>query len=470
MAAGEFATRRDALVTAMGDGTLLIVGGTSSGAPHTDFVQSPALRYLTGIVEPGAALVLHRRGSERIERLFVLPRDPANELWDGARLGTEGASERTGLPALPRAALPAVLDSLLHRGGPLLLIGEPPPDDVPLIAALSLDQQVALRLRERHPGLQIGTAAPLLERLRAAKTETELDRLRRAAYITVLAHREAMRAAAVGMNEFELHSIIEYSFRRHGAERAGFPGIVGSGPNSTTLHYRANDRFLTPGDLIVMDIGASYDGYTADITRTIPASGTFTADQREIYSIVLEAQKTAEALVRPGATWEVLNAAASGVIESGLARLGLIDAVGATFDGERGPTPQVRLFYMHGLGHGIGLQVHDPDVSYFGPFAPGSAFTIEPGIYVRADALTHLPDTPGNRAMATRLGDVVARYAGIGVRIEDDYIVTADGAERISRGAPREIDEVELLMRERSPTLEDRRPEVVDWYRTLREH
>lgn len=464
----EFAARRAALIAEMGDATLLVVGETSAGAPHVDFVQSPALRYLTGVVEPGAALVLHRRGDRVTERLFVLPRDPANELWDGLRLGAEGATTLTGLPALPRESLPLTLDSLLSEGGLLLLAGAPPSPEVGLLADLTLDQQVARRLLQRHPELRIGSAGPLLDRQRAAKSEAELDRLRRASYITMLAHREAMRAAEPGMNEFELHALIEYTFRRHGAERAGFPSIVGSGPNSTTLHYRANDRFIEPGDMIVMDIGASYDGYTADITRTIPASGTFTSDQRDVYSVVLEAQKAAEALVRAGATWQALNAAATGVIESGLARLGLIDGVGATFDGEQGSIPQVRLFYMHGLGHGIGLQVHDPEVSYFGGFATGSAFTIEPGIYVRADALDHLPDTPANRAMVERLRPTVERYAGIGVRIEDDYVVTDTGVERISRGAPREIEEVEALMRESAVTGRDRRSEIVDWYRTLR--
>lgn len=460
--------RRAALVSDMGDGTLLVVGETSAGAPHVDFVQSPTLRYLTGVVEPGAALVIHRRGNRVTERLFVLPRDPANELWDGARIGTEGAAALSRIPALPREALPATLDSLLSDGGTLLLDGAPPPAEVGLLADLSLSQQVARRLIERHPGLQIGSAASLLQLRRASKSPAELDRIRRAAYITMLAHREAMRAAEPGMNEFELHALIEYTFRRHGAERAGFPSIVGSGPNSTTLHYRTNDRFIEPGDMIVMDIGAAFDGYTADITRTIPASGTFTGDQREVYSIVLEAQKAAEALARPGATWQELNAAAVGVIEPGLVRLGLIDHVGATFDGPDGPMPQLRLFYMHGLGHGIGLQVHDPDVSYFGRFAAGSAFTIEPGIYVRADVLDYLEDTPKNREMIGRLRPAVERFAGIGVRIEDDYIVTDDGVDRISSGAPREIEEVEALMREPATTAGDRRPEIVEWYRTLR--
>jgi Xaa-Pro aminopeptidase len=181
---------------------------------------------------------------------------------------------------------------------------------------------------------------------------------------------------------------------------------------------------------------------------------------------VLDAQKAAEALARPGASWDRLNAAADVVIQRGLARLGLIDAPGATYACDGGARcPQAALFYPHGLGHGIGLDVHDPDASYFGPFRPGSAFTLEPGIYVRADVLDYLPDAPENQALRARLAPAVARYRDVGVRIEDDYFITGAGVERVSAGAPREIAEVEALMREPSPWNAARRAEVVDWYR-----
>ena len=235
------------------------------------------------------------------------------------------------------------------------------------------------------------------------KSPAELDLIRRAAYVTSLAHRAVFRTIEPGMNEFEAHGLIEYYFRRHGADRPSFATIVGSGPNSTTLHYNAADRFMNAGEVVVMDIGASYRGYAADITRTVPVSGRFSAEQRAIYGIVLAAQKAAEALVRPGATWQQLNQAADSVLAHGLAELGLIDAPDATYQCGQGRCQQLRLFYMHGLGHGIGLEVHDPELSYFGPMREGSAFTIEPGIYVRADALDFLSPTPANRAMIDRL-------------------------------------------------------------------
>lgn len=273
------------------------------------------------------------------------------------------------------------------------------------------------------------------------------------------------------MNEFEIHALIEATFRRYGAERPGFGSIVGSGPNSTTLHYRAADRYMQDGETLVMDIGASYNGYSADVTRTVPVNGRFTPEQRAIYEIVLNAQKAAEQQARVGSTLGRLNQTATRVIAQGLARLNLIESPDAVYDcrsgGSVGQCPQVSLFYMHGLGHGIGLDVHDPDASYGGGFAVGSAFTIEPGIYVRADVLNYLPDTARNRQLISRIRPAVQRYRNIGVRIEDDYFITAQGLERVSAGAPREIDEIEALMAMESGWNRERRPEMVEWYRGI---
>jgi Xaa-Pro aminopeptidase len=218
-----------------------------------------------------------------------------------------------------------------------------------------------------------------------------------------------------------------------------------------------------------MDIGASYRGYSADVTRTIPVNGTFTADQRAIYQLVRDAQAAAERQARPGARAQTMVDSSSLVVARGLARLGLIERADATYDceegGQRGECPQASLFYMHGLGHGIGLDVHDPEQYYFtGTIAEGSAFTIEPGVYVRENLLDILPATPRNRALIERIRPAVERYRNIGVRIEDDYIVTAQGVEWISR-APREIDEIEAAMREPWNGPAPRRPELVEWYR-----
>jgi Xaa-Pro aminopeptidase len=466
--AAEYATRRAGLAAEMGDGLLLVLGAPEPAADYLPFAQRSSFRYLTGITEPAAALLVEKRGGQVEELLLVLPRDPARETWEGRRLGAAGARALTGIPATTIDRLLPELEARLPGHGTLYTIGGRPPAPGPG-RVMNPEQQLLARLLERHPDLVVRDLAPSMDALRAFKSPAEIDLLRRAIHITVLAHREATRAAAPGMNEFEIQGLIEYTFRRHGAEGTGFASIVGSGPNSTTLHYNENDRFMAAGEVLLMDIGASYRGYTADVTRTIPVDGTYGPRQREIYTIVLEAQKAAEALLRPGATWDQLNAAAEDVIARGLAELGLIDAADATYrcDSPRFGVvcPQYRLYYMHGLGHGIGLDVHDPEASYFGPFVPGSIFTIEPGVYVRDDALDHLPDTPENRALAERLRPTLHRFVHIGVRLEDNYLVTDAGFERLTAGAPREMAQIEALMREPGRPGGPRQPAIVEWYR-----
>jgi Xaa-Pro aminopeptidase len=328
------------------------------------------------------------------------------------------------------------------------------------------------RLRAHRPTLRIENVTPLLAQLRARKSAAELDRIRRAVYVSSLAHREAMRSTAPGMNEFEIRALLEFFFLRYGSEGPAYSSIVGSGPNSTTLHYRAADRFMNEGEVLLIDAAASYDGYAADITRTFPVSGTFTPEQREIYEIVLAAQKAAEGEIRHGASWMQLNEAANRELAAGLARIGLIESETATYDcqlgGSIGQCPQLRLWYMHGLGHGVGLAVHDPDISNIAGFQPGSAVTIEPGIYIRRDALDYLPDTERNRALVQRLRPAMQRYVDIGVRIEDVYIFDDDGVARASAGVPREIEEIEALMREPGIDAETRRSDIVEWYRGVR--
>jgi Xaa-Pro aminopeptidase len=272
------------------------------------------------------------------------------------------------------------------------------------------------------------------------------------------------------MNEFEVQALIEYTFRRRGADRPSFSTIVASGPNSTTLHYNRDDRFIQDGDLIVMDIGASAKGYAADVTRTVPANGKFSPAQREVYQIVRDAQSAAERQAKIGVSAWRMSDSSTAVLAAGLAKLGLIESPTATYqcrdDDSVKECPQYTLYYMHSIGHGIGLEVHDPASYYFAPnlVTPGVAFTIEPGIYVRANTLDIILDTPKNRAFKAKIAPAVAKYANVGVRIEDDYIVTDKGVEWISR-APREIDEVEAAMRATDSGPAKRDPAVVEWFR-----
>lgn len=469
ISAEEHTARRTALVAQLQDGVFLALG---EGEPEADFLpysQEPNFRYLTGFVEPESALMIEKSGGTVRETIFVLPRNPVREVWEGKRLGTEGATRLTGIQARTADELFPALHELLARYDRLYTLDAPRMRPGPI----SRNQQIIQMLAEEHPDVTVVPVTDIVRRQRIVKSPAELDLIRRAVYITNLAHAEAMRAVEPGMNEFEIEALIEATFRRYGAEQPAFSSIVGSGPNSTTLHYKVNDRFMQGQDVVVMDIGASYHGYAADVTRTLPVNGVFSEEQRAIYQIVLDAQKAAEALIRPGGSWIAVNAAADRIISAELTKLGLIEGPEATYDcavprfaDEHGACHQMRLYYMHGLGHGIGLDVHDPDFRQYGDeLEPGMAFTIEPGVYVRSDALDYLPDTPRNRAMIERLRPAVRRYQQIGVRLEDDYIVTGGGMERITAAAPREVAQVEALMRQPSWWNAPRQPDAVEWYR-----
>jgi Xaa-Pro aminopeptidase len=464
--AEEYAARRRALADSMADGVLVVFGARSPAQDYLPYQQNPTFRFLTGVEEPDAALIIQKKGGQVLERLFVLPRNPAREVWEGARLGPEGARTQTGIPAEPNNRVIAVLDSLLLQTPTLYAtIGAPNTPDAD--DEQSFDQQVVSRVTAKNSGLQVKSVSSWLRTLRAKKSAGELDRIRRATYITAEAHRQAMQATEPRMNEFEIRALVEYVFLRNGGDGPSYASIVGSGANSTTLHYNADDRCMNDGEVLLFDVAAYFGGYASDVTRTIPVNGKFTPEQRSVYEIVLAAQKAAEKQIRQGAYWQDLNNAANAELGKGLAKLGLIDKPDATYDcgtpANARKCQQVRLFYMHGLGHGVGLEVHDPDISNLGGFQPGSAVTIEPGIYVRADVFDFLPDTPDNRAMIERLRPALRKYANIGVRIEDVYIFDQNGVERASRGAPREPDEIEALMKQPAPAAAGRRADVVEW-------
>jgi Xaa-Pro aminopeptidase len=471
----EFAARRASVVAGMPDGVLVALGAHEPSQDYISFVQSPSFYYLTGFKEPDAALIVVKQGGQVVSStMFVQPRLPSREVWTGSRLGVEGVARVTGTKARDVADLPQVLDSLAKAGQPFSVVGELPAaggnaEGSGLLAARSPDEQIFERLRATHAGLKVTPFNEAVERARGKKSATEQRYIRQAVDITVLAQREAMAAIEPGMNEFEIQALIEYTFRRNGADRPSFSTIVGSGPNSTTLHYNVDDRFIEANDVVVMDIGASYKGYAADVTRTVPASGKFSPQQRAIYEIVRAAQSAAEKQAKLGANARLMDDSSRAVLAAGLTRLGLIESPTATYDcsvgAEARQCPQYRLYYMHGLGHGIGLEVHDPDQFYFtSTIAPGSAFTIEPGIYVREHVLEEMPDSPRNREVAAKLRASVNTYKNIGVRIEDDYIGTDTGVEWISR-APREIDEVEAAMRGSYAGPPKRDPSLVEKYR-----
>jgi Xaa-Pro aminopeptidase len=454
----EYEQRRAALIARLPDtATVVVFGADEPEQDYLEFNQHPGMLYLTGVREPEAGLILIKRGAAApVSVLFVQPRDPAAEVWTGLRMGPEAATRVTGIPARSSEDFHEVIDSLAGVSSRLFVVGEV--RDLGLLGNdLNPVEQFVQSLQRNHPNTRIVTAANgLVMQLRGTKSPAELALIKRSVEITVASQEAAMRAARPSMFEYELEAIIEAGFRKAGAERPSFATIVGSGPNSTILHYNVNDRQMRAGEVVVMDIGSSYMGYAADVTRTIPLSGTFSPAQRQIYQIVRDAQSAAERNARPGMRSQIMADSAAAVVAAGLARLGLVDSATATYDvvGPNGTTvqePQFTLYYMHGLGHGIGLEVHDPEQFYYtGTIAEGSAFSIEPGIYVRPNLLEILADTPRNRALIAKIRPAVERYKNTGVRIEDDYVVTDKGLEWISR-APREIAEIEALMRRPVP-------------------
>ena len=451
----EYRARRDSLAARMDSGVVVAFGAREPLAHWMPFRPLAGFRYLTNFAEPDAVLVLVKRGGRLVSSVFVDPPDARYQLYVGIPADSASVARETGLARRDMAELRPALDSLARAGLPFYALRDFTSSDAAERDTLTLGASFLRGLAAAHPGLVVRDAHEIVDRLRARKSARELALLRRAIAVTDDAHRAALRAVRPGANEREVQATIEAAFLTGGGEGPSFASIVGSGPNSTTLHYMKNSRVMQAGEVVVMDIGASYEGYAADVTRTVPVSGRFTPEQRAVYQIVRDAQTAAERASRVGASADAWQAAADSVVARGLARLGLVESPDAEFDAPWAEQcrdrprlcKQYALFLPHGLGHGIGLEVHDPAMYYYDDrtFKDGDVFTIEPGVYVNPELLRLLPDTPRNRRMAQRIRPAVDRYRHVGVRIEDDYIVTAKGLEWLSR-APREIAEIEAAM------------------------
>lgn len=401
------------------------------------------IAYLTGFEEPECALLLVPDGEGGGKTIgFVRPRDKEREIWDGRRHGPDGAREVFGLDdAFPVAELPTELPKLL-RGTTALwsLFGRRNDDDERLFGAVATARQ-----RSRRKGqwpVAYCDLAPALHGMRQRKDEDEIARLRAAVKASTAGHRRAMAVVRPGMNEADLEAVLTFAFRRGGAARHGYTPIVAGGENACILHYIENDAPLKDGDLVLIDAGAEHGLYTADITRTFPVSGTFTPPQQRLYELVLAAEQAAIASVKPGSNLVEVDAVARRTLAKGLQELGLLEGDLDTLvtkvpyegmpEAHPGRAPLDR-FYMHSTSHWLGSDVHDVGTYHDGedptPLVPGMVLTVEPGIYVSpTDA------------------DAPEEYRGIGIRIEDDVLVTEAGNEVLTRDVPRSVEDICALI------------------------
>ena len=427
-----FAARRQAYMEALGPGAVAIVRSlperVRNGDSHYLFRQHSDVAYLTGFPEPETTVVLRPGADGERVVMFVRPRDPELETWDGRRAGIEGARERYGADAAyPAAELDQRLGDLIANCEELhYALGLDPDMDLRIAAALARLRKSEKR-GKRPPRAVVDPRAALHE-LRLHKSVEEVAILRKAAAITSEAHVAAMRAGRPGTFEYELEALVDFTFRKHGGAGPGYTTIVGAGENATILHYVENRCALAAGDLVLIDAGCEYHHYTADVTRTWPASGRFTPAQRELYDLVLEAQEAAVAAVRPGVTLDDLHQQVIRRLTEGMVALGLLEGpVDARIE-DLG----YKKFYMHGTSHWLGMDVHDVGAYTRGgkprPLEPGMVITVEPGLYVAVDA-------PG----------VPERLRGLGVRIEDDVLVTAGGHENLTAACPKRVADLEAI-------------------------
>jgi Xaa-Pro aminopeptidase len=443
-----FARRRRTLMERMGPGSIALLPAAPQAPRNRDvhypYRQDSDFYYLTGFPEPEAIAVLVPGGEQEF-LLFCRERDPQMEIWHGRRAGPQGAIDRYGVNnAHPITEIDKLLPPLLeNRERVFYAIGYNP----------DFDRRVMEWINQVRGKARTGVRAPvtfvalehLLHPMRLRKEPEEIAVMRESARIAVEAHCRAMRTCRPGLLEYELEAEILHTFLRNGAGWS-YPAIVGGGDNSCILHYIENNAPLCDGDIVLIDAGAEVDGYASDITRSFPVNGRFSGEQRAIYELVLTAQKAAIDKVRPGCRFNEPHEAAVRTLTEGLAMLGLLQGgMDELIQEERHKT-----FYMHRTGHWLGMDVHDVGDYKTGEdwriFEPGMVTTIEPGLYIPAGG--KIMDAHWARLGIHLEAELDERWWRIGIRIEDDVLVTTEGNEVLTAAAPKEVDDIEALMRE----------------------
>jgi len=406
-----------------------------NGDVEYQYRQESNFYYLTGFEEPESIVLMNPSAPRYKYILFVRKRDPLRETWQGTRAGTEGAMATFGADtALVFPDFTKSVSSLIPKTGTLYYsFGTNP----------QLDEIIRDMFLERQHGDNWSVMNPssIISEMRLIKTDGDWKMgFSKAIEISAQAHIEAFKAIHPGMYECEVQAAFEYVYRKDGSPRNGYPCIVGSGPNSCTLHYDANTRLMNDGDVVLMDCAAEYGNYSGDITRTVPVNGKFSREQRDIYQLVLDAQNAGINLIKPGIAKSILDSAMNEVLGSGLVRLGFIKN-----------KKDSHIYTLHGFSHWLGLEVHDVGKYIVDgksrALAPGMVFTMEPGIYVRPDIPDKLRDLNYTIDEVEKIRKTIEPYMNIGVRIEDDVLVTENGFKNLSDTAPRDIDAIEALMK-----------------------
>nr|WP_093477685.1 Xaa-Pro aminopeptidase [Halopseudomonas yangmingensis] len=429
----EYSRRRKALMAQMVPNSIAVLPAAQVRTRNRDteypYRQDSDFQYLTGFPEPEAVAVLIPGRAHGEFVLFCRERDPERELWDGYRAGQEGAVASYGADdAFPISDIDDILPGLIEgRERVYYAMGANPEFDRRLTGWINSIRSKA-RLGAQPPN-EFEALDHLLHDLRLYKSAAELKVMREAAKISARAHVRAMQICRPGLHEYQLEAELIHEFMRSGSRAPAYSSIVAAGRNACILHYTENTSQIRDGDLVLIDAGCELDCYASDITRTFPANGRFSAEQRAIYQLVLDAQRAAFAVIAPGRHWNEVHEASVRVITAGLIELGLLQG---EVD-ELVAAEAYRPFYMHRVGHWLGMDVHDVGEYRVGGewrvLEPGMLMTVEPGIYIAQDN-----------------SDVARKWRGIGVRIEDDVLVTRNGCEILTGDVPREIDEIEALM------------------------
>jgi len=426
----EFSQRREKFFSKLDDNSIAILTSNDIGIMSNDvdyyYRQNSDLYYLSGFVEPKTVLVFEKNEGETKYTMIVPPKDPEFETWNGRRSGVEGAKENFGADeSYSNENLEEVISEKLPKYGKVYYeIGRSDKMDN-IILNLITKAYKKKRSKTLGPHILVNPTS-IIEKMRTKKTPYELELMRRANKISIEAHRKAMKSTKVGMKEYELEAVYMYHFYKNGARRPAYTSIVGSGVNATILHYIENDDTINDGDLVLADCGSEFKYYASDITRTWPANGKFTDPQTEVYQIVLDVQNECIEMCKPGIKFKEIADYSVKKLTEGMVKLGLLEGdVDKLIEDKK-----YRRFYMHGLGHWLGIDTHDTSrISLMeSTLEPGHVFTIEPGIYIPED------------------DDIEEKYRGIGVRIEDDILITENGHENLTGSLEKTVDELEKLL------------------------